>query len=149
MDQNNKQGRRSQKLDTQGARNLVFTLAVSATIGFWAIFSKVDSHLASEGDNPEPAVNEVPLLEEESLAAFGLPPIPTLIPTLNPAQLAPVAMNGLPAPLAVGAGLPTPSLIKTPLPGKKSPRTDQDPTVKKVKIGGGGGGEKTTNTRSS
>jgi hypothetical protein len=149
MDQN-KSGRRPQKVDTLSARNLVFALAVSATIGFWAIFSKLDGSLASEGEGPEPVINEVPLLDSESQMAFGLPPIPTLIPTLNPALLAPVTANGLEAPIVTGALLPAPTVIKTPSPGSSAPRTDKDPAIKKVKLGGGsGGGEKTTNTGSS
>lgn len=145
----NKSGRRPQKVDTLSARNLVFALAVSATIGFWAIFSKLDGSLASEGEGPEPVINEAPRLESESQTAFGLPPIPTLIPTLNPAQLSPVTANGLEAPIVSGALLPAPTVIKTASPGSSAPRTEKDPSIKKVKLGGGGGGEKTTNTGSS
>jgi hypothetical protein len=149
MDQK-RPGQRPHKPDTQGFRNLVLTLAVSVTIGFWAIFSRLDGSTASVGDVAEQSVNEVPFLDQESQSAFNLPPIPTLIPALTAAQLGPVAANGQAAPVSSGADLPAPTIIKTPQPGSLAPRTDRDPAIKKVKIGGGGGGgEKTTKTRSS
>lgn len=147
MDQK-RPGQRPHKPDTQGFRNLVLTLAVSVTIGFWAIFSRLDGSTASGGDVAEQSVNEVPLLDQESQSAFNLPPIPTLIPALTSVQLGPVAANGQAAPIALGEALPTPTILKTPQPGTFSPRTDKDPAVKKAKFGGGGG-EKTTKTRSS
>lgn len=148
MENQKKPGQRPQKLDTQGIRSLVLTLAVSATIGFWAIFSRLDGNLSSGGDVPEQFAKDVPFLDQESQTTFDLPPIPTLIPTLDQAQLAALTENGLTAPVIIGATLPTPNLLKTPPPGNTSPRLDKSPTVKKVKIGGGGGGE-TTKTRSS
>ena len=143
-----KPSQRPRKPDTQGARHLVFTLAVSATVGFWAIFSRLDNIGASNAEVPEQLVNEIPLVDDEGQAAFGLPPIPTLVPSLEPANLAPVVMNGLPAPVVIGAELPSPSLSKTPPTGKTSSRWDKDSGGKKAKPGRGGG-EKTTKTRSS
>jgi hypothetical protein len=147
----NKPGQRPHKPDTQSFRNLVLTLAVSVTIGFWAIFSRLDNSNASGGDVPEQFVNDVPFSDQESQSAFNLPPIPTLIPALSSNQLGQGAANDLAAPVSLGAALPAPTILKTPQPGAFAPRTDKDPTIKKVKIGGGGGGGggKTTNTRSS
>ena len=145
MDQR-KPSQRPQKLDTEGARRLVFTLAVSATVGFWAIFSRLDSSGASNTEFPEQAVGEMPLVDDEGQAAFGLPPIPTLVPSLEAANLAPVVINGLPAPAVIGAALPAPSLSKNPPLRKTSSREDKEPAVRREK---NGGREKTTSSRSS
>jgi len=120
---------RLQKLDLQGIRGLIFALAVSATIGFWAIFSRVDARQFSEQSAPAQTSDEALFLDEESQIAASLPPIPTLIPALDPSLAAPVIMSGLPGPTTIGALLPTPSLIQQPETKDSSTET-RERTVK-------------------
>lgn len=134
---------RPQKLDLPGIRNLVFALAVSSTIGFWAIFSRVEAGQFSEGGAPAQTSNEAPLLDEESAMAINLPPIPTLIPALDPSLAAPVTTGGLPERTTIGLALPTPSLSKPNKPGD-SPEEAVERTVKQRKSK-----DNSTSTRSS
>lgn len=135
---------RPQKLDTQGVRGLVFALAVSSTIGFWAIISKVDG-AQSSGVEAQTA-NEIPLVEETGETMVSLPPIPTLVPTLDSSIVAPLPVRaGLPGPSTIGASVANPPLITAPAPGKPSLRGNKEPVKQKKSRGGGN----TTSSRSS
>ena len=139
---------RPQKLDTQGVRGLVFALAISSTIGFWAMISKIDGVQSSEAEAPAQTSNEVPLVVEAGQTVVSLPPIPTLVPTLDPSIVAPlIAGAGMPAPSTIGAGIANPPLITSPASGKPSTRVEKEPVKPKKSRGGGGGN--TTSTRSS
>jgi hypothetical protein len=132
-------------MDTQGIRGVVFTLAVTSTIGFWAIFSRLDNAQFSGSEASAQTSNELPYVQEESQIMANLPPIPTLVPIFD----------GSPAaPSPVLAGSPAPQLaanpaVATPPAAISSPRDNSAPAGKsglpKQKKSGG----KTTSTRSS
>jgi hypothetical protein len=124
--------RRPQKLDTQGIRNLVLALTVSSTIGFWALFSRLESGQSAAGDVTAQTAGESQLMAEAESALVNLPPIPTLIPTLDPSIVAPVAASGLPLPSTIGSTIPTPAAIQ--LPGTTKERSGSpEKTVKQKK----------------
>jgi hypothetical protein len=135
---------RPKKLDLQGARGAVFAIAISSTIGFWAIFSRVDGAQTSSEEVQEPISHELPAAQEQESMVFALPPIPTLIPTLDASILSPsAAPNGIPEPSMISASIPTPQIITLPKTDKSS-KSNKAPRKQK-----GGGGGKTTSTRSS
>ena len=85
----------SRKLDTQAARRLIFMLAASTTLGFWAVFSNkinLDQSTAA-GSKDQASGNTLPVQAGNQLV-LDLPPMPTLIPPLDPStvslQLPPV-----------------------------------------------------------
>lgn len=104
----------SHKPDLQSARNLILTLAVSSTIGFWAIFSRVDASQFTDGSAPTQTTDEALFLDGENQMVVNLPPIPTLVPVLDPALAGSIPAGNLSAPSTIASVLPTPSLIKPP-----------------------------------
>lgn len=126
--------RRAAYLDVSGVRRLILTLAVSSTMGFWAIFSKLSANTAEQINISSDATEPLPG-QSASVAGLDLPPVPTLVPPLNL----------ITAPTLAGSVqlLPTPS--KT-LPSKsKSGSLDKGGEVKM----GGQNKEPAANTRSS
>jgi hypothetical protein len=123
---------RPRKLDTQGIRNLVFALAVSSTIGFWALFSRLNDAQSAAGGDLAQSAGEGQFMEEADPVLVNLPPIPTLIPTLDPSIVGPVAASGLPLPSTIGSTIPTPAAIQ--LPGTTNERSGSpEKTVKQKK----------------
>lgn len=122
--------RRASSVDVSGVRRLVLTLAVSSTLGFWAIFSKLTAEAAAQPKQD----SQLPE-QSASVAGMDLPPIPTLVPPLDLATV----------PTLAGSVqlIPTPSLT-LPL-GSKSGLLDKDGKSKP----GGQHKEPAANTRSS
>jgi hypothetical protein len=139
--------RRSQKLDTFGIRGLVFALAVSATIGFWAIFTRVDGMQSSGTDNLDQPIDDPTEVQDGNVTVLDLPPIPTLIPTLDQSvgNLPVTAMN-LPISVQDGNPVADPTLV-VPSPAAVKPARDTSTSKpakpKKVRS------KSTTKTRSS
>jgi hypothetical protein len=75
---------RAKKLDLHGARQLIFILAASSTLGFWAIVSKVDHTQALQASETPQAAGATPPQQTGNQIVLDLPPLPTLMPTLDP-----------------------------------------------------------------
>lgn len=71
------------KFDTQGARQLVFVLAVSSTLGFWSLVSRINQGQSVQADKGAQASDSVPPLQAGNQFVLDLPPLPTLVPTLG------------------------------------------------------------------
>jgi len=137
--------RRPQKLDTQGIRGLVFALAVSSTIGFWAIFSRADAIKSSGSDSLDQPVDGISEIQDENTTVLDLPPIPTLIPAANPASGSlPVTALNIPISVSIGTENVKSPLIAPPTTGNKPEKDFSKPEKpKRVRE------KKTTSTRSS
>jgi hypothetical protein len=144
MDQK-KPNRRPQKLDTQGIRGLVFALAVSSTIGFWAIFSRAESIQSSEGGSLDESQDGLSEFQDENQTAFDLPPIPTLIPTADQ-TLGPLPVTAMSLPISIPGGNPNanPTQIAPPPIVNKPVRDSSKPEKPKQKRE-----KNTTSTKSS
>ena len=74
------------KTDTRLAKQLVFLLSVCSTLGFWAIFShKIDLN-QPDGSGAGSGAGELTPAGFENQLVLDLPPMPTLIPSLNSAR---------------------------------------------------------------
>ena len=137
---------RPNPFDAQGAQRLVLTLAVTSTIGFWAIFARGAREASAWSEDANPASGDVAALQSSNQVVINLPPMPTLIPPLNAADL------------AAGAA-PVTANFQSPAGQPQQPLTFSNPASapkpQKLFIGGGGkrqtGGKRapTTTTRSS
>ena len=144
MDQK-KPNRRPQKLNTQGVRGLVFTLAVSSTIGFWAIFSRTDGVQTSGADSLDQSLDGLSRIQDENATVLDLPPIPTLIPTADQSIVSlPAAAMNLPISVPGGAFNVKPTRIAPPTTGNKSDKDNSKPEKEKKQRE-----KKTTSSRSS
>jgi hypothetical protein len=74
---------RPHKFDTNGARWVVLTLSVASTLGFWAVFSRDRDSSAAAGGIGQ-STGDVPPSQAETELVLDLPPLPTLIPPLDP-----------------------------------------------------------------
>jgi hypothetical protein len=102
----------TRKLDTRGAKQLVFILAISSTLGFWAVFSnKIDFDLAPSSSTDQGAGDPPPTQAGNQLV-LDLPPMPTLIPPLNSAKV------NLSLPPAPSQNLVNISQPEVPMTGK-------------------------------
>jgi hypothetical protein len=78
---------RAHKIDTRGVKRLVFILAVSSTLSFWALFSnKMNVDLSAAAGSKVQALGAVPPAQAENQFVLDLPPMPTLIPPLDPSK---------------------------------------------------------------
>jgi hypothetical protein len=72
-------------VDLQDVRRAIFLLAITATLGFWAYFSKINlAASANESRTSQGAGTASPVQVNEQ-ASLDLPPMPTLVPPLDPA----------------------------------------------------------------
>jgi hypothetical protein len=71
------------KVDTHGAKRLIFILAVSSTLGFWVVVSKVSQISSALVKDAPQSAGAVPPLQIENQLILNLPPLPTLVPTLE------------------------------------------------------------------
>ena len=102
----------ARKSDTRGAKQMVFLLSVCSTLGFWAIFShKIDFKLAADSSADQGA-GDLPPTQAGNQLVLDLPPMPTLIPTLNSARES-LALPPIPSQEVVNLSPPA-----TPLSGK-------------------------------
>ena len=144
MDQNQRK-RRPQKLDTYGIRGLVFALAVSSTIGFWAIFSRVDGMQSSGKESLDQPTDDLSEVQDENITTLDLPPIPTLIPTMDQSiSKLPVTAMNLPISVQADNQVANPTLVPPP-PSADKPARDTSKPEKQKKVRE----KKTTSTRSS
>jgi hypothetical protein len=96
----NQPTRRKGPFDMRDVKRLVFLLAVSATLGFWALFSNKYIHVGSVAQSSGAAVVEAPPDPTQEVLVLELPPIPTLVPTSMPGQAELRTMAG-PSPTPV------------------------------------------------
>jgi hypothetical protein len=75
------------KLDTSSARRIVFTLAVTSSLGFWALFSRLNGATASGTSEVSDTNTTLPPVQVDQQVSFDLPPMPTLIPPIDPSQV--------------------------------------------------------------
>jgi hypothetical protein len=100
------------KFDTRVAKQLVFLLSVSSTLGFWAIFShKLDLKLAA-GSGTDQGAGDPPPTQAGNQLVLDLPPMPTLIPPLDSAR---VSLALPPTPSQNLVNIPQPNV---PLTGR-------------------------------
>jgi hypothetical protein len=119
-----------------GIRSLLFALSVTATLALWALFSKIERAPASAVETL-PIATAAPAEVLDGEITLNLPPIPTLIPTVDVRAGAPAQGGGLPP-----TGLPAPVVPLVIKPVKVvsregSPRPDRPPRASNR--GGGGG----------
>ena len=78
----NQPSKRKSLFDMRDVKRLIFVLAVSSTLGFWALFSSklnLSSFVAASSSVTSAAP---PPSQAEELLVLDLPPLPTLIPTV-------------------------------------------------------------------
>ena len=73
----------AKKIDVHGARRLIFMLAVSSTLGFWVVASKTSQISTALVKDAPLSAGAVPPLQTENQFVLDLPPLPTLVPTLE------------------------------------------------------------------
>jgi hypothetical protein len=71
------------KIDTHGARRLIFTLAVTSTLGFWVVASKASQFSTALVKGSPQSAGAVPPLQTENQLVLDLPPLPTLVSALE------------------------------------------------------------------
>ena len=79
----NQSPKRKTLFDMRDVKRLVFALAVASTLGFWALFSndfKLDSFAAASNNV---TTGSTPPGQADELLVLDLPPLPTLIPTVE------------------------------------------------------------------
>ncbi|MEW5873231.1 MAG: hypothetical protein AB1894_28485 [Chloroflexota bacterium] len=108
------------QFDTNSARRLVLALAMASTLGFWAVFSRIEADAA--------AVELEPQGQYESQIVYELPPMPTLVPELS-------VSTGAAIP-TTASGQPTPTPTPGPLIFGGTTQTNND-KAGKVFFGGG------------
>ena len=91
----------SSKPDLEGAKRVVFTLAIAASLGFWATFSRLkDETTAAAAAND--ATGDLPPVQAGNQIVLNLPPMPTLVPTLSGDPAATASFTS-PAPVTIAA----------------------------------------------
>lgn len=75
------------KFDTQGARQAVFVLAVTSTLGFWVYFSKTAQDQSANAVNNDQVSGTAPPEQTDNQIVIELPPLPTLVPPLDPSTV--------------------------------------------------------------
>jgi hypothetical protein len=71
------------KIDTHSAKRLIFTLAVTSTLGFWVVASKTSQISTAQVKGNLQSAGAVPPLQTENQLILDLPPLPTLVPALE------------------------------------------------------------------
>jgi len=95
------------KFDTQGARQAVFVLAVTSTLGFWVYFSKTAQDQSANAASSDQVSGTVPPEQTDNQIVIELPPMPTLAPPLDPSTVDPAPP---PAPPQNQVAVPQPSI---------------------------------------
>jgi hypothetical protein len=75
------------KPNTQGAKQLIFILSVSATLGFWALFSNKNKLDLIASVSNDQSAGDTPPTQADNQFVLDLPPMPTLIPQQNSSRL--------------------------------------------------------------
>jgi hypothetical protein len=95
------------KFDTQGARQAVFVLAVASTLGFWVYFSKTAQDQSANAVNNDQVSGTAPPEQTDNQIVIDLPPMPTLVPPLDPST---VNLAPPPTPAQNQVVVPQPSI---------------------------------------
>lgn len=79
--------RHPHRFDLKDLKWLILTLAVTCALAYWALFSNKigEKGLATASSNDQ-VPGSVPPVETEAQMVIDLPPMPTLIPTLDPSS---------------------------------------------------------------
>jgi hypothetical protein len=94
----NQSPRRKGLFDMRDVKRLVFVLALSSTLGFWALFSnKINLSSSTAASSSVTAVADPPTQAVE-LIVLELQPIPTLIPTAGAFAIPTSAPAAAPTP---------------------------------------------------
>jgi hypothetical protein len=83
VDKKTTNSNKPKKFDTQGARQAVFVLAVTSTLGFWVYFSKTAQDQSANAVSNDQVSGTVPPEQTDNQIVIELPPMPTLIPPLD------------------------------------------------------------------
>lgn len=75
------------KFDTKGTRQAVFVLAVTSTLGFWVYFSKAAQDQSANAVNNDQVSGTAPPEQTDNQIVIQLPPMPTLVPPLDPSTI--------------------------------------------------------------
>lgn len=79
---------RARTFGIQDVKQLIFTLAISSTLGFWTLFSnQFNSNQSAAAVGNNVSTGSVPPLQTEDQLVLNLPPIPTLIPPTEPSAV--------------------------------------------------------------
>lgn len=100
------------KPTTRSTKQLILVLSVSATLGFWAIFSNKDKPDLTPGENDDQATGDMPPTQAANQFVLELPPVPTLIPELDSSR------PGLELPTIPSQNLVSLPQLAAPLTGK-------------------------------
>lgn len=110
MDKNKPNAKRGKTLNTQDAKRLVMILAVASTLGFWVLFTnKARLEAANAAVTNDAVATDVPPAEAQNQVVLDLPPIPTLVPTLDSSANASVAIQPVPQTNTVSLPQPQPA----------------------------------------
>ncbi len=136
---------RGKTLDTHDTKRLVLILAVTSTLGFWVLFSnKARQDAASANVSNDPGTTDTPPADSQNQIVLDLPPMPTLIPTLNASAGAGLAVQTVPQQNNTAVSLPQPTLQPNASTGKiilggAAPGSTVSQPRKRSSSGGGGG----------
>ncbi len=95
---------RTGKADLQSAKRVVLTLAVTSTLGFWALFSRLNQNSTSSSTDTSQVSDALPQAQVENRVVLQLPPMPTLVPALESSLAA--ASTTIQPPVNIAASLP-------------------------------------------
>ncbi len=79
--QNNQPSKRKSLFDMRDVKRLIFVLAISSTLGFWALFSSKLNLSSFVAASNSVTASSTPPSQAQELLVLDLPPLPTLIPT--------------------------------------------------------------------
>ena len=89
--------RHPRRFDLKNLKWLILTLAVTSALVYWALFSnKLGDRGAATASGNDQVPESLPPVQTEAQMLIELPPLPTLIPTLEP-SLAEQAMQPVPS----------------------------------------------------
>jgi hypothetical protein len=107
VDKKTTNSNKPKKFDTQGARQAVFVLAVTSTLGFWVYFSKTAQDQSANAESNDQVSGTVPPAQSDNQIVIELPPMPTLIPPLDTST---ADLASPPAPAQNQVAVPQPSI---------------------------------------
>jgi hypothetical protein len=143
---------RGKTLNTHDAKRLVLILAVTSTLGFWVLFSnKARQDAANASVSNDQSVADTPPADSQNQLVLDLPPMPTLIPTLDPSTLPGLTVQTVPQQNNAAVSLPQPTLQPSVPTGKillggAAPGSTVSQPRKRSSSGGGGGAVTTTHS---
>ena len=116
------------KIDVHSAKRLIFVMAITSTLGFWAVASKASQiSTALTKETPQAAGGEPPM-QSENQFVLELPPLPTLVPALE-ASTASLNTSSAAAQSNVAAVKPTLTITGKILMGGAKPSAGGSVTI--------------------